>query len=88
MSIFETIMLACFGMAWPVNIMKTVRSKTARGRSLMFQAIILVGYISGIIHKLLYSLDIVLFLYCLNFVMVGIDGALLLYYKRKEACCS
>jgi len=54
----------------------------------MFQAIILVGYISGIIHKLLYSLDIVLFLYCLNFVMVGIDGALLLYYKRKEACCS
>ena len=85
MSIFETIMLACFGMAWPVNIMKTVRSKISRGRSLMFQAIIFIGYISGIIHKLLYSLDIVLFLYCLNLVMVGIDGTLLLYYKRKEA---
>jgi hypothetical protein len=51
----------------------------------MFQAIIFIGYISGIIHKLLYSLDIVLFLYCLNLVMVGIDGTLLLYYKRKEA---
>jgi hypothetical protein len=31
------------------------------------------------------SLDIFLFLYCLNLVMVGIDGTLLLYYKRKEA---
>ncbi|MCK9287617.1 MAG: hypothetical protein M0P29_08670 [Sphaerochaetaceae bacterium] len=84
MSIFESIMLACFGLAWPVNILKTVRTKTAKGRSLLFQIVVFTGYVSGIIHKLLFSLDIVLVLYCLNLVMVGIDTTLLLYYKKHR----
>lgn len=84
MSIFEAIMLLCFGLAWPMNILKSIRSKTTKGRSLLFQLAILIGYLSGIIHKILYSLDIVMVLYCLNFVMVSIDIGLFLYYRRKE----
>lgn len=84
MSIFEAMMLLCFGLAWPMNILKSIRSKTTKGRSLLFQLAILIGYLSGIIHKILYSLDIVMVLYCLNFVMVAIDISLFLYYRKRE----
>lgn len=82
MSIFEGIMLACFGLAWPVNIYKTVATKSAKGRSLIFQVVVLIGYASGVIHKILYSYDLILILYCLNLVMISIDLVLLLYYHK------
>ncbi|NLV84331.1 MAG: hypothetical protein GXY60_07190 [Spirochaetales bacterium] len=84
MSIFEGIMLACFGFAWPVSILKTYRSKTTKGRSLLFQFVLLTGYLSGIVHKILFSLDIVLVLYCINFAMICIDTSLLLYYRKHK----
>ena len=84
MRIFEAGMLLCFGAAWPLNIYKSVKSRTAAGRSMMFQWAILVGYICGIIHKILYSNDIVLYLYILNFVMVAIDTVLYLRNKKLD----
>lgn len=30
--LFETIMLVCFGVSWPFNIYKSLRSRTARER--------------------------------------------------------
>ena len=53
MSIFEIGMLACFGAAWPMNIYKSFKSRTAAGRSILFQWAILLGYICGITHKIL-----------------------------------
>ena len=47
-SIFETLMLICFGCSWPLNLAKSIRSKTAKGKSVMFQYAILLGYIFGI----------------------------------------
>lgn len=82
MSIFEVGMLACFGAAWPMNIVKSLRSRTAAGKSVIFQWAILVGYICGITHKLLYSMDIVLVLYVLNFLMVTTD-TILIYRNRR-----
>ncbi|MBE6895330.1 MAG: hypothetical protein E7483_07020 [Ruminococcaceae bacterium] len=82
MSIFEIGMLACFGLAWPSNIYKSLKSRTAKGRSLTFQWAILIGYICGITHKILYSNDIVLYLYILNFVMVAIDTGL--YFRNHR----
>lgn len=82
MSIFEAGMLACFGLAWPMNIYKSYKSRTAAGKSLLFQWAILVGYVCGIIHKLLYSHDLVLYLYILNFAMVLFDTAL--YFRNKK----
>ena len=84
MRIFEAGMLLCFGAAWPLNIYKSVKSRTAAGRSMMFQWAILVGYICGIIHKILYSNDIVLYLYILNLVMVAIDTVLYLRNKKLD----
>ena len=82
MSVFEMGMLLCFGAAWPINIYKSYTSRTAAGRSIFFQWAILLGYISGIIHKILYSPDIVLCLYILNFCMVSADT--LLYFRNKK----
>ena len=81
MSIFEAGMLLCFGAAWPMNIIKSLRSRTAAGKSVIFQWAILVGYICGITNKLLYSMDIVLVLYILNFVMVATDTVLI--YRNR-----
>ena len=32
--VFETIMLLCFGASWPFNIAKSLRSRTAKGKSI------------------------------------------------------
>lgn len=84
MSIFEATMLFCFGLAWPMNIVKSIRSKTVKGKSLIFQLAVLIGYLSGIIHKILYSLDLVMILYCINLLMVIIDTILYLHYKKSD----
>ncbi len=84
MSIFEIGMLICFGAAWPLNIYKSLTSRTAAGRSLVFQFVVLFGYVCGIVHKLLYSNDIVLYLYILNFLMIGADTLLVLRNRRLD----
>ena len=81
MSIFEAGMLLCFGAAWPMNIIKSLRSRTAGGKSVMFQWAILIGYICGITNKILNGADIVLFLYILNFMMVS-TYTVLIYRNR------
>ncbi len=85
LSIFEAVMLICFGAAWPLNIYKSVKSRKTGGKSLPFLFVINLGYISGIIHKVFFSFDLVIYLYILNFVMVSIDIALYFRNKRLEA---
>ena len=82
MSIFEMGMLLCFGAAWPLNIYKSLKSRTAAGRSILFQWAIIIGYICGIIGKLTAPVlnGFVLFFYVLNLVMVGTD--LVLYVRN------
>ena len=89
MSVFELGMLICFGISWPINVLKSYRMKTAKGKSLPFLIAIVVGYLLGITHKLLYSRDIVLAMYIINLCMVSAD--LVLYFinrrydKQREA---
>lgn len=82
MSVFEIIMLICFGAAWPFSIWRSYRSRSIGGKSLAFLVIVLIGYSAGIIHKIYYSYDKVIILYIANFIMVGIDTIL---YLRNSA---
>jgi uncharacterized membrane protein len=82
MSIFEMIMLICFGLAWPFSIYKSYKTKSIQGKSPAFLVVILVGYLSGILHKVFYSYDNVIFLYVLNSIMVTVD--LILYIRNKK----
>mgnify|MGYP001328660651 CR=1 FL=1 len=91
MSVFEIIMLICFGAAWPSSIYKSYVSRTSKGKSLFFLVIVFIGYASGIIHKILYSLDWVIFLYILNECMVVADAVLYMRnasLDRQRECAS
>lgn len=80
MSVFEILMLLCFGAAWPISVKKSYTSRTNKGKSLFFLCILEVGYIAGITHKILYSFDLVIMLYILNFIMVFAD--IMMYYRN------
>jgi hypothetical protein len=47
-----------------------------------FLFIVLVGYGSGILHKILYSPDVVIVLHILNFIIISTD--ILLYFRNKK----
>ena len=49
--LFETIMLVCFGVSWPFNIYKSLRSRTAKGKSLQFEILVVIGYLFGLAGK-------------------------------------
>ena len=82
MSIFEGIMLLCFGTAWPVSIYRSLTAPKLTGKSFPFMIVVFLGYLSGITHKLLYSRDGVLYLYILNALMVLAD--MVIYLVRKS----
>lgn len=73
MSVFEAMMVMCFGAAWPVSIAKSYRSRRNSGKSVVFLCIVLTGYISGILHKVHYNMDQLVWLYVLNACMVATD---------------
>lgn len=81
--ILEVIMIVSFGASWPLNVLKSYRARTTKGKSLGFLLLILFGYIAGITSKLVNDEYkwYVLFFYVLNFIMVSID---LLMYARNS----
>ncbi|MEM5948778.1 hypothetical protein WKV44_09530 [Spirochaetia bacterium 38H-sp] len=84
MSPFEVLMLLCFGSAWPFSIYTSIVSRSTRGKNPVFLVVLLAGYTAGILHKLFYSMDAVIILYCLNWIMIAIDSALYVRNRRLE----
>lgn len=82
MSFLEAIMLLCFGSAWPFSIYTSYKTRTAKGKSIFFLIVLLIGYFSGIMHKVFYSLDYVIILYILNFFLIATDT--FLYFRNKR----
>ncbi len=86
--ILEVIMIVSFGASWPLNVIKSYKARTTKGKSLAFLCLIFFGYIAGIISKILnetYMISFstkwyVLFFYVLNLIMVGMD--LCLYVRN------
>lgn len=88
MSPFEIIMLVCFGLAWPFSIYKSATTREVGSKSMVFLFALLLGYVAGVIHKIFYLYDPVIFLYILNGTMVSVDIVLTmrnrLYQIRKS----
>ena len=88
--ILEVVMIVSFGASWPMNVLKSWRARTAKGKSLAFLLLILFGYVAGITSKLIneaYMAAIaekwyVLFFYVLNLSMVTLD--LCLYFRNAS----
>lgn len=83
MSVFEIIMLICFGAAWPFSIYRSYRSKSVKGKSLVFLIIVMAGYLAGILHKVFFNYDGVVYLYMLNLTLVAVDTGL--YLRNRNA---
>ena len=90
----EIAMLVAFGFSWPFNIAKSWRSRTAKGKSVVFEFIVVFGYLIGVAGKFItYSRTGVLpystWFYLADILMVVID--IVLYFrnaaidKRSEA---
>ncbi len=75
-SIFEALMLICFGISWPFSVVRSYRASSVKGKSFLFLLLLLLAYTAGILHKSLFSFDIVIALYIFNFVIVSLDIAL------------
>ena len=85
MQIFEFIMLACFGLSWPISVYKSIKSKSTQGKSIVFIIAIIIGYISGIIGKIVnHQLTYVLIIYCFNLVVVSVDLVLFFINRNNE----
>ncbi len=83
--ILEAAMVICFGISWPMSILKSYRSRTNKGKSLVFIIFILLGYAAGIASKLLSgTITYVLAFYVLNLIMVGIDCGLYVRNSRLD----
>ena len=81
--LLEVGMVLSFGIAWPASIMKSLRTRTARGKSIQFLLIVFFGYACGIGSKLVSdNLNYVIIFYIVNFVMVGFDT--ILYFANSK----
>lgn len=86
----EIIMIVSFGASWPMNVIKSYKARTAKGKSLAFLLLIFFGYIAGIASKFTNEAYMdsfsekwyVLFFYFLNLIMVSAD--LVLYFRNKQ----
>lgn len=81
--LFEAFMVICFGISWPLSILKSYQSRTTAGKSIFFILFILAGYAFGIASKIISNnITYVFIFYVLNFIMVFIDVCL--YFRNAK----
>lgn len=92
-SIMEMMMVVCFGISWPLNILKAWKSHTARGMSLLFYAFIWIGYIFALTGKFILIHHnapqpwyetvhwYVMLFYIINILMVSLG--IIIYFRNK-----
>ncbi len=79
----EAGMLICFGVSWPLAVIKTYRTKTVVGLSAVFLWFIFFGYVCGIFAKVFGTLDWVTWLYAMNLALVVLELALFYRYRGR-----
>ena len=86
--VLEATMIILFGISWPFNLLKSIKSKTIKGKSFLFLILIDIGYIAGITSKFfsttfVWATDWWIFvIYVINFSFVTAD--LIVYFINKS----
>ncbi|MDR2525010.1 MAG: hypothetical protein LBC83_02275 [Oscillospiraceae bacterium] len=79
----EAAMVVCFGLSWPLSILKSIRARTAKGKSLFFLCAIGLGYVGGIAAKIIAgNITYVFAFYAANLLMVAAD--ICLYFRNRR----
>ena len=87
-NILEAAMIICFGLSWPINIVKLLKARTAHGTSVLFYFFIDIGYAAGIAAKCVKLSQgtptpaYIWFFYALNFCMV--TAGIVIYFRNKR----
>ena len=87
-------MLVCFGISWPVDIVRTIRTGRTEGKSLAFMSLVLAGYILGMGAKLARVAgtgrwpELITLLYVFNAVAIIVDIAVTLRLRRRAVRAS
>lgn len=83
--VFEMLMVISFGFAWPTSILKSIKSKTSKGKSLLFMVVVFCGYVFGICSKFAQGyISYVLIFYIINLCMVGTDIVFFFINKQRD----
>ena len=88
--VLEAVMLILFGISWPFNLIKSIRTKSTKGKSLLFLILIDLGYIAGITSKFFSTTFVwatdwwVFAIYVINFLFVSADLALYFINRKRE----
>ena len=83
--VLEVLMLVCFGISWPFNIAKSLKSRTARGKSIAFELCIIVVYACGLAGKFIGgNVTYVVVVYILDLLMVTTDILLTCRNRRLD----
>lgn len=81
--ILETIMLICFGLSWPMSVLRNLRAKTAKNMSLGFILLIMSGYVAGICAKICtHNYSYVLAVYIFN--LLAVSANLVIYFINRS----
>lgn len=76
-------MIIAFGLAWPATVIKSVKSRTAKGKSLAFMIGIWLGYLFGVLaHIFSNEINYPMFFYFINMGMVTAD--ICLYFRNRR----
>jgi hypothetical protein len=90
-NLLEALMILCFGLSWPISIVRSYVSRTAKGKSLFFEVFLWIGYIFGISRKLMQlttgnDLGVLFYLglifYFLNIIEISID--MMLFFRNVK----
>lgn len=83
----EIMMLIIFGCSWPANIYKSLTSRTTLGKSLVFEVMVVVGYLCGITAKVIIyhrtgDLQASFWFYLADILLVSTD--IVLYFRNLQ----
>jgi hypothetical protein len=83
MSFLELGMLLSFFASWPASIYRSYKSRSTKGKSIVFLWFLVSAYVFGITNKLVYFPgDYVIYFYIINLSMVFID--IFLYFRNRK----
>lgn len=93
--LLEALMILFFGLSWPTSVMKSYNSRTAKGKSALFEILIWIGYVFGVTRKILQYKEYILngkepeflfwfawFFYIFNMACITVD--LILYVRNRK----
>ena len=83
----ESLMLIIFGCSWPANIHKSLTSRTTLGKSLIFEVLVVIGYLCGIAAKIIIfkrtgELQASFWFYLLDITLVSTD--IVLFFRNLK----